>query len=727
MLAVQKPVLEHRVTFPPFPSPPVNVSIISFKDFKENGIKVQEDDYEGPEVDSLGIPTIRISKRHIGDFCKTNSQSAKHDVIEADTSKTAGLSQPRTWVQEWEILSTTKSGEFYNKNDDPTSRLHQATHAFNANRTWPKGERNKLVRNQWDQFQVYIGTLCTQGSNKIGENDVDNDDDKIEEEEEDEAVDTITRELDGNSPQTTVIVSTERLIEPKKNRPQQPENDHQNVHSQEIERDELDRSGYFLKDPAKSVQVYLSSYMMEKGFHYDDRNLTLTPTLIGFYIEFLIQDGVFSITAESQTIAALKKALAVAHLAKVELPLTSQISRRLPWNDKFIGGCIELFNINDLVRAQRWGQQDQIDQTLGVDPGPERELVPIAAAIPAPGDSLKLLELGEEDCVDIPAEQLHDAHQELDQVELDRPPESVFEQLHDEPQELDQEMHCLPESAVSVLTNNGEPDVWDSTNLKDDHMPDDSLGWGARNIATDLSWDDNETDDDSWGSPLTPTLFPILGPTALPLTHTSGVVEWSMRRIQSISHPESHAATAVPSMTPDGALAETMVEADLCSRLSKVVMEPWLDWDTSSGVSSPRIKASSRGRVVVYEKGEGVEYEHNSDIQSNSFVKFPASDEPMVSPHDPLKHSITLLLEPESAQLLKTGMGLGANWVQIARRSDLVDDLEEMLGEKDAEKIISIRECLTQQGDHAERFWYLSNLLVIIPSFHTVGGRETHR
>ncbi|KAJ4465849.1 hypothetical protein C8R41DRAFT_871780 [Lentinula lateritia] len=47
------PNAQHRFMFPPFPPVPTGATVISFKDFKEN-------DYDGPEVDALGISTLLL-------------------------------------------------------------------------------------------------------------------------------------------------------------------------------------------------------------------------------------------------------------------------------------------------------------------------------------------------------------------------------------------------------------------------------------------------------------------------------------------------------------------------------------------------------------------------------------------------------------------------------------------------------------------------------------------
>lgn len=93
-----------------------------------------------------------------------------------------------------------------------------------------------------------------------------------------------------------------------------------------------------------------------------DRNLTLIPLLIRFYINFLVKEEVFSVESEPELIASLHEALIIINLAEFELPLTSQITKSLPWNDVFSGGCEELFDVRSKeqeMSALEWAQRNQ--------------------------------------------------------------------------------------------------------------------------------------------------------------------------------------------------------------------------------------------------------------------------------------------------------------------------------------------------------------------------------
>ncbi len=171
--------------------------------------------------------------------------------------------------------------------------------------------------------------------------------------------------------------------------------------------------------------------------------------------------------------------------------------------------------------------------------------------------------------------------------------------------------------------------------------------------------DDNvDTKDSGWGVPTTDwnlpegkTLSTLLGPTApiLALTHTSDIVESSTRRITAIAPPTDAASS------------------ELAKKFSKVVLSPWPD----ARVNHPVIEETSKGHVLAADKDSA-----------------PGA-------HDPWKDDIVILVEDETAAVLKVGMGLEGTFVQIVRRD----------------------------GDKGEEaLWYLSRLLATLPSYYLFSG-----
>lgn len=198
-------------------------------------------------------------------------------------------------------------------------------------------------------------------------------------------------------------------------------------------------------------------------------------------------------------------------------------------------------------------------------------------------------------------------------------------------------------------------------------------GWGS-NVAEEgwgsTSKEFNSFDDDSgsgWNIGPSPTLTTLLGPTSLPLTHTTGVFEGSMRKIVDLIPPSSENAT-----TDSPASG---VEEELYRRLGKIVLGPWIGWDCGKEtiLDKPTILRRSRGPVKT---GSG-----NNPGMENA--------------HDPYKHNITVLVEPAVLETMIIGVGISANWIQIARADE---DGNPIGGGRD--------------------MWYMEQVTQVIPSFY---------
>jgi len=155
------------------------------------------------------------------------------------------------------------------------------------------------------------------------------------------------------------------------------------------------------------------------------------------------------------------------------------------------------------------------------------------------------------------------------------------------------------------------------------------------------------------------SLLTLLGPTGLPLTHTTGIVERSMRRVKAVIPPPSNPPKSAPQgegiFEPD----HDAVEADLDRLFTKVILSPMIDWDAGDSpiYSRPAILKTSQGLVVD---------------PANSPPEGSAGDGSAATPYNPLHDDITLLVlaTPEKVELLSEGMGLGGTWVQIVRHGD---------------------------------------------------------
>jgi hypothetical protein len=206
---------------------------------------------------------------------------------------------------------------------------------------------------------------------------------------------------------------------------------------------------------------------------------------------------------------------------------------------------------------------------------------------------------------------------------------------------------------------------------------EEGVGWGSD--AADGGWGSTSGGNHSLGGELesgwnlapVPTLTELLGPTKLPLTHTTGIFEVSMRKIVDLIHPSS--IGKVEGSTPDSPAG--VVEEELYERFARIVLGPWIGWDCGKEtiVDKPTISPRSRGPVKA--EGEG-----NQGVEGA---------------HDPYKENITVLVEPSALETMIIGVGISAIWVQITRADD---DGNPVGGGRDV--------------------WYMESVTQVIPSFY---------
>jgi hypothetical protein len=193
-------------------------------------------------------------------------------------------------------------------------------------------------------------------------------------------------------------------------------------------------------------------------------------------------------------------------------------------------------------------------------------------------------------------------------------------------------------------------------------------GWGS----TDKEYNSFDQDPDSgWNVDPLPTLTTLLGPTSLPLTHTTGIFETSMRKILKLIPP-------LPATRTGGSSSESPasgVEEELDRRFGKIVLGPWIGWDCGKETitDKPTILPRSRGPVKT-----GGEDDHRVERA-----------------HDPYKDNITVLVEPAALETMIVGVGISANWAQIVRADENGDPVG---GGRD--------------------MWYMEQVTQVIPSFY---------
>ena len=179
------------------------------------------------------------------------------------------------------------------------------------------------------------------------------------------------------------------------------------------------------------------------------------------------------------------------------------------------------------------------------------------------------------------------------------------------------------------------------------------------------------------------TLLPLLGPTMLPETHTTGIVEQSTRRIVRVEPPRA------PRLLAQNASPAEAVEEDLACRFARVVLAPWerLDartYEAGTDVLPPTTLRTSRGAVVLDEE----------DV---------AEGETPVGAHRPWKDEIGVLVNPKLADVFVVGMGLGAICVEIVR------DPEAGAGASKKGK---------GKKKEVPKYWYMEQLVHQLPSFY---------
>ena len=202
-------------------------------------------------------------------------------------------------------------------------------------------------------------------------------------------------------------------------------------------------------------------------------------------------------------------------------------------------------------------------------------------------------------------------------------------------------------------------------------------GWGSSGFegawgSTSKEYSTFDDDPESgWNIGPLPTLTTLLGPTNLPLTHTTGIFEASMRKIVDLIPPSS--VTRAESITADSPASG--VEEELDRRFGKIVLGPWIGWDCGKEtiLDKPTILSRSRGPVKTEsENSQGA-----------------------VNAHDPYRDNITVLVEPIVLDTMIIGVGISANWAQIARADE---DGNPVGGGRD--------------------MWYMEQVTQVIPSFY---------
>lgn len=399
----------------------------------------------------------------------------------------------------------------------------------------------------------------------------------------------------------------------------------------------------------------------------DSKHCEAGPILIEYFLNYVIRSNVFP-----EYDRELRRAVNIVKLAKLELPLTFQVGKAIP--DLFNVGCEYLFGTmtNALIvwdtETTETKEEDKVEPTKTEDDEraakSQKELADFIAANAEPTVTVI------------------DPNDPTFQLPLTVEQDAVADNVDINGVEV------APTSGWGDISNvgfNDQNNVWGDT----------GGGWDDATMGT---WDASDATGPSATNDWLPTheksLTDIFGPTAFPLTHTTGVIERSTRRILRVVDVPPKAASSKKSRSPAGT-----VEEELERRMGYVVLGPWkkIGNDVRSDIISPIILPDSRGPSTL------------DDPETSPIPK------PGAHIHDPAKDEITVLVEPKAAKTLKdaVGMGILATWVQIVRTDTEVT--EEWAGfKKRGEK-----KGADGVNGQTTKWWYMEQVMATFASFHT--------
>ena len=431
-----------------------------------------------------------------------------------------------------------------------------------------------------------------------------------------------------------------------------------------------------------------------------DRNLVTGPRLTGFFLNFLLRNRVLP---ESNHERGLRRALEVTAVGQKELPLTAKLGQALPdtismaLHDCFGRMTGSSFQIDGAAILEGWGKCGTQDE--GEREKKRQRVDEDADAVEEDtkkdGDSAEGSDKVDEFEAELKAANVEVIH--TDSLAKD----NILKQIVEDNVGMDVDLNLGNSAGWGSSDNAWGSDIREWGDLADDTDadgvaipgsngagPGDAIsGWGT--TAAPDPW------ADTWSAPKSCLLMKLLGPTVLPLTHTTGIVEQSTRRIKSIIRPP---AVPAKSVSGEGEGQDPVgVEEELEKRFAKVVLEPWVG-EEASDIRRPIIRNTSKGQVYP-----------GSKMEDGTIVggEIPP---PEAKVHNPLESEITLLVDPSSHDLMSVGMGILATWIQIVRQE------EKKSGSGSAAKSKKKKK---GKSKVPKGYWYMEEMLVTFPSFYT--------
>lgn len=660
------------IVFPPFPQPPPGAKVPVWSEFKPAGIRVVLDPDSGEiERDGRGTPTVPLASSH----SLTPAERMKHKTnkkLKRSVVDAKGNLKPAKWYEEWEQIENNRRISI-----DPAvnriDRLDKAADEFKEGRPWPPSftDSNPLVI--WEWWRQYIGLQTESRKTKKPK--------VFNEEEEDDDGDDVEGEGEDNTPQSqfTVKVGDSRQTQTEHQPQPQPEEPDEEALARRARLQELKeiKKAEFLDNPEMTVRIFFSGHWRDKGYAHSKQKCEEGPILIGFFLRYLIRNRIFP-----EEEVGLKRAFDLCEKAKAELPGTFNVGHALP---DAVSASFEALN----------GEMGNRSKTIVVDVGGSQN-----------GESES-----EADTSDQP-----DAKKR--KVEADAPEEAREESAAAaiDPNAIDHDSIALQDAVQDNVDINGE-EVQDSAEGEnswagawDTGIEESTTGWGRSVDAVDAS--------SAWAVPKESRLFELLGPSMLPYTHTTGVVERSVRKIEKIIRPQPVPAKKRRNLTPAEA-----VEEELAQRLGVVVFTPWVRVGNhvASDIVAPEILPDSRGRVVVpvLTAAERMNY----GLLNGPPPPPPPNDADSPYPaFDPRRDAVQVLVDPDTLDKLApyVGMGVLATFVQITRKTEPGDDVDvrpEWWDQKWHNRDANQRGAPGKNGEPTP-WWYMESLMFVLTSFH---------
>ncbi|TFK43955.1 hypothetical protein BDQ12DRAFT_675853 [Crucibulum laeve] len=623
------------IKYPPFPPVPQGATIIPFKDFKEAGIQIFSSD-DGEEVDGLGVPTVTLRVPHETDECKSDAKRKRHQAAEPPAAMPPSRTMPSS--RPHRVYMRREWWEQWDEGED----LRVTSHAYNPqatriDRMYQAATDFRLGR-PWPPLQSRILYLWDQFRIFVGLL----------------GVTPIWNRTD--RPQPPLNEGSDEVMSDDEDEFESPYDSNPNLAVNEVHTEPENRKRYPARFRTRPPYAYYGEEPVPVDSDeavrklLDDENARKEEKLVTFLDD-----------PETMT-----KVFFSSYMRKEGLIWTDRYLEFLP--------RILTFFFNFLLRNRVLPESTH-------ERGLRRALEIVKLAF----TELPLTSIVAKYLPDEFSLACTSCFGSFKKFAIELPIENDVQKFEEELKAANVEFikpADIPvgETLKEILEDNLDGNV---NFHRDDYDP------------SSFRFDDNQPSSSSvdiW-LPKQYSLLPLLGPTALPLTHVSGVFESSMRRIKSFAGPLAH----VPKSPVSNHLEPDAVELELERRFAKIILTPWTDWN--DGGEMPELAVPT---ILTAPSGTAVQPDQKAPVVESK-----------LKPHDPENDDITLLVHPSVLSALCEGMGMAGTWVQLARREDV--DPEEKTKTTERRKRSKSKGKKTPTS-----YWYMEELCMTVPSFWTV-------